>query len=1178
MKIRELFVNDIFRPIEEVIKVDQADEQIIRDELDEYVVTDSIRQHLWGILEAYSETPNRPHEGIGVWVSGFFGSGKSSFAKNLGLALENRSVLGDGAARLLAQRVGDTKVVHLLNGLAEKVPTEAVIFDVSTDRGIRTGNQSITEIMYRLFLQSMGYAKDLDLSELEITLEEAGRLDGFKARYEKIYNRPWDDAKGLIAIAVQQASRVMHELEPETYPTADSWREAAMTRADVTPGNLAKRGIELTARRCPGKSLVFVVDEVGQFVARDVQKMLDLQAVVQNLGKEGRGKMWLIVTSQEKLTEIVGGLDDKRVELARLMDRFPHQVHLEPADISEVTSKRVLSKNAAADSMLRKLFATHRGRLVGNTRVSAEVKLANLDPDSFVDVYPLLPYQIDLIIQIVSGLRTQGGAGSHVGGANRTIIKLAQQLLVHGQVDLASQDVGALARADQIYDLVSGNITSEVRRKIYDIAEQVDHPFAGPVAKAICLLQYVRSIHRTPENIAAVLHPSVEGDSCLSDIQAALRALESAHMVRQGDDGYRIPTPAEDDWERQRASLQPKPGDIHRIHAEVVAGLWSPKPQHSLDGVRQFRAGLLLGGRPLEDGEVLVHLTLVEAGDDPAEAVEEARRRSRDEAQNAFWVASVDAAIDRETAEVHRSKEILSRKERGAQTKAEGALVSEEKRRLRRHQDEVRRLLKQALLGGTVFFRGNDRSPSDGVGSVARAVSSVLEKALPEAFSRFSEAAARVKKEDLHSILTTENLRGLTSVFTDLRLIRDQGGQTVFNTDVDPLAEVFGKIASRASYGEVANGRYLAEAFDKQPFGWDFDVVRLLVACLLRAGKIEMTSQGGLIETFASTGAREALEKNNLFRQATFRPRQEETDMQDWADAAQAFEVVFGRAMPDISSSGAVADSIRKALDEVEPRIRESYELLLDNRLPGLDGLRAALEQIREIRTVKADHAIQAFNAAHKELKEAIRRGNELAQVLTEPKLEDLRRARWVLGSIWPFLETESDLDEVLRGRAGKLKDLMSKETFFKSLADIDQHTKALEEDYRCRHKDAATARAAVYKDALSVLRSTPGFSEIDKGQQEELERPLAVLAQEEVPETVFIPQMRSDLDACQARLDVAIRRLLEILNGDKVERVEASSFFRGGVETQEQLDEALKGLRDRCLEVIAMGKKLLVQ
>ena len=559
--IKDLFANDISRRIEEVIKVDQTDEQIIRDELAEYVLTDSIRSSFAEILDRYWETPNKPHEGVGVWVSGFFGSGKSSFAKYLGLALENRPILDEVAGHILGQRSGDQKIQVLLKNIAERVPTQAVIFDVSTDRGIRTGNQSITEIMYRLFLQSLGYARDLDLSELEITLEEHGQLEPFKATYHALFEKDWDVEKGKIALAVQQASRVMHELDPATYPTADSWRESAMKRADITPGDLARRGLELTARRRPGKTLLFIVDEVGQFVARDIQKMLDLQAVVQNLGRIGRGKMWLVITSQEKLTELVGGLDDRRVELARLMDRFPLQVHLEPSDISEVTSKRVLAKNAEAEKHLRDLFAQHRGRLTDNTRLTADIKLPELSTETFTDLYPMLPYQIDLIIQVVSGLRTQGGASKHIGGANRTIIKLAQQLLIHPDVNLASAPVGTLARIDQVYDLVSGNIASEVRGKIDDIGKQVDHPLAQAVAKAICLLQYVRSIHRTAENIAATLHPAVDADSRLSEVKVALEALQGAHMVRLGDDGYRIPTPAEDDWERQREGLSPKPPD-----------------------------------------------------------------------------------------------------------------------------------------------------------------------------------------------------------------------------------------------------------------------------------------------------------------------------------------------------------------------------------------------------------------------------------------------------------------------------------------------------------------------------------------------------------------------------------------------------------------------------------------
>ena len=102
--IRTLFASDIGRRIEEVIKVDQTDEDILREEINEYVATDAIRSHYVGVYEAYAETPNKPHEGIGVWVSGFFGSGKSSFAKMLGLTIENHDIAGASAAELFAQR------------------------------------------------------------------------------------------------------------------------------------------------------------------------------------------------------------------------------------------------------------------------------------------------------------------------------------------------------------------------------------------------------------------------------------------------------------------------------------------------------------------------------------------------------------------------------------------------------------------------------------------------------------------------------------------------------------------------------------------------------------------------------------------------------------------------------------------------------------------------------------------------------------------------------------------------------------------------------------------------------------------------------------------------------------------------------------------------------------------
>ena len=1174
--VKDLFASDIHRRIEEVIKVDQNDEQILREELAEYVVTDSLRTYFTDILEQYRETPNKPHEGVGVWVSGFFGSGKSSFAKYLGLALENREIDSVGASELFGHRTGDSRVQVLLQNIAEQIPTHAVIFDVSTDRGIRSGNQSMTEIIYRLFLQSLGYARDLDLSELEITLEGDGRLDDFKNAYQEVFAKDWDAEKGKIAIAVQQASRVMQTLDGTTYPTADSWRESARQRADVTPRLLADRCKSLMARRRGGQSLVFVVDEVGQFVARDVQKMLDLQAVVQNLGRVGRGKMWLVVTSQEKLTELVGGLDDKRVELARLMDRFPLQVHLEPADISEVTSKRVLSKKADAQQVLRALFTEHRGRLTDNTRLTADIQLPELDTEAFVDLYPLLPYHIDLIIQVVSGLRTQGGASKHVGGANRTIIKLAQQLLIHPEVALDNSPVGALVTIDQIYDLVSGNIGSEIRGKIDAIASDVPHAFAQPVAKAICLLQYVRSIHRTAENIAAGLHAGIDQDSVLAEVKSALNSLLQAHKVRLGDDGYRIPSPAEDDWERQRASFSPKPGDVIRFHTDTVAGLWQPQPSHVLLDVKNFKAGLEINGKSVVGGDITVDISLAEAGSEYAARVEGIRARSQTEPGRIFWVGAIDQTVDRETAEAYRSKEILARTERGAQTKDQTALVAEEKRRLNRHQTELRRLLRQTLLAGSVFFRGNDRSPGDQATELGKAASVALSRALPEVFERFSEGAARVTKKDLDELLSAENLHGLTPVFGQLLLVRDQAGKPVFDTEANPLLEVYARIDNRTSYGETAGGRYLADEFAKAPFGWDFDLVRLLTVSLLRAGKIDATSKGQTIENALTLEARATFSNNNYFRQASFRPRVG-LEYQHVVEAFEHFRDVFGREIPEIVEN-VVASAIRDEVMGCENALSDSCTILAQHNLPGEDVLRVALDQARVIRVAKDGKAILAFNGAYKELGEAIKRSAELGDALTAPRLQDVVAARRACVDYESFLRHEPEIQEEIHGHAEKLTDLLRRETFFKEFAAIDQHARALANESASRHEMAVAKRTKAYEDALDKLRSTPGWTQLDADQQAQVAEPLVARAQPDGAASASTPLLRAQCDACQTILAKATEEMLRIVDGARIERVSASGYFTGGIETEEQLEQALTGLREQCMELIAVGKKVLVQ
>lgn len=1173
-KIGSLFANDVSRRIEEVIKVDQTDEDVIAGEIDEYVATDSIKRFFTEVLESYQSMPQKPREGAAVWVSGFFGSGKSSFAKLLGLVLENRMICGEPAADRFARRVGDPKLAVVLKTIGEKIPTHAVIFDVSTDRGIRSGNQMLTEIMYRLFLESLGYAKDIDLAELEIGLETVGRLAEFETAFAAQHGKSWSEARGLLAFATNQASLVMHQLEPTTYPMADSWAKGR-AKPNVTTGLFAERVVELMGRRRPGHSLVFVVDEVGQFVARDVQKMLDLQAIVQNLGRLGRGKFWTVVTSQEKLSELVSGLDNKQIELGRLMDRFPMQVHLEPSDISEVTSRRVLQKNGSAEATLGKLFDANRARLDVNSRVTADVRLPELSREGFVDLYPLLPYQIDLIIDVVSGLRLQGGASKHVGGANRTIIKLAQQLLINPATEVAEQDVGRLVRLDQVYDLISGNISSDIRSKIDSIPQRATHPLAQRVAKVVCLLQFVKTVHRTAENIAAALVDDVTSDSRLAEVREALIDLENRQFVRQGDDGYRIPTPAEDDWDKSRQAIDPRRADERQLLAATIAEFWSPQPEFSLGEVKPFKAGLMVDGSEKTAGDITFYMQLADDAETAASEAEALRTRSQAERSTVFWSVALDEDIRREAREAFRSDEMIKRKGREAATSDETKLIAEERTRQRRHSQELQRRLRAACLAGKVYFQGNDRSPGAAT-DLRRAATAVLSQALPAVYDRFKEASA--KRTDVASgikaLLSDENLNGLPKVFSDLSLIKDEGGQRVFNTGAVPLSEVYARIEDRARYGDQATGRYLADFFAGVPFGWEFDAVRLLTLSLLRAGVIEGASGGQVLESATSVAAQDCFNNNNAFRVATFRPKKG-IDFATLAEAAEHFRDTFGNAAKELSEASLAAE-IRHQIERNEDGVAKALGLVRIARLPGDELLDSALNEMRSIRRSGDGTAIVSFNASHLQIKDAIKRSSDLNKGLDEAGLAQVAAGRHALETL-RYLLAEPDIDPGFAETGDRLRDLLAKETAYRELGVIANDAKRIEDEFTRRHGSAVADRSEAYTQALAELSAHPAWGALDPALQHEIARPLEACATGG-GRGESLAQLRSETEACASRLSAALERVLKAVEGDRLATVSVRQYFADGIETEEQLDQALAGIREELSRLIGEGKKVVVR
>ena len=292
-------------------------------------------------------------------------------------------------------------------------------------------------------LARLDYAEAPKLAALEFDLETDGRLAEFEAAFLAANSRDWRASRDS-SLAVNLASKALNHLDSSTFPFADSWAKAVEV-APLNPKWFARRAVALLERRGNGATrLVFVVDEVSQYIARSIDRIRAMQGVAEEFQNQ-RGKLWLVATGQERLEEVVEGLEGKVSELARLKARFPvPTVDLLPSDIRDVVAQRVLDKSGPGQDAVRATIVPHRQKFAANTRLVSETRGDDPNEEELVRLYPLVPYQIQLLIDAVSKRRSQVRSSAPMGGSNRTIIKHAQQLIASAKVGLGQQDVADL--------------------------------------------------------------------------------------------------------------------------------------------------------------------------------------------------------------------------------------------------------------------------------------------------------------------------------------------------------------------------------------------------------------------------------------------------------------------------------------------------------------------------------------------------------------------------------------------------------------------------------------------------------------------------------------------------------------------------------------------------------------
>ena len=866
MKIRELFRGDIERPIETVIHVDLSDEAIVAHEIEEYVVTENIREHLEELVDVYADTARNPSESTNVWVSGFFGSGKSSFAKTVGYALADPSLRD--APRLTGFSPGPTRTSLRLSSTPltrwRRRSRCSSIWPAGETCCARERASCFP--VYRGLLKRLGYSSNELLAELEITLEAEGRLQAFEtAVLEATDGRPWAQVRD-VALAKNYASRALHLIDAANFPSADSWAKAAAA-PNIDHNWLANRALELLGRRGDGATrLVFVVDEVGQYVARSIQRMFDLQGLAEAFQKK-RGPLWLVVTSQERLSDVVDSLESRQVEYARVQDRFPLRVDLLPSDIHEVTSRRVLDKTDAGQSLVREALAAHRNQLNAHVRLESPTRAADIAEDEFVRLYPLVPYQVQLLIDAVSARRAQGGGSPMLGGSNRTIIKLAQQLVIDPSHGLGDDEVGALITLDRAAQLLEEAIPTSWRHEIEQVADKYgDGATETQVMRAVALCSDVPALPLTEPNLAVLLHDRIGGESRRGDVADALGRLVVDDRLRAGDDGYHIQSPEQKDWEKSRRGKEPRPADAIRIRKALIrqalAGL-------SVTKGRSFKVELWVEGEKLADGDVALH---IEEAD--ATRRDQLRGQSReDTAKNRVsWVYSLSDDAYQAIVEWYRSDEMIKAKDTPSKTAAEVELLGEERQRLGRIERQLTDRLARDLTSGQVIFRGKvDDAPA---GTLTQSAQKLMTERISEIYDRLDSFAAQLSTKDVMTVLRTDDLGTVNEALTEsgIGLVRltPQGHQ--FATDSGPLDDLLKMVKSEMSFGHAVTGALLATKLAAPPRGAPIEVAQALTAAALRAGLLEVTYQGSKIGDPSDHRLERVFGRISDFRGSSFAP------------------------------------------------------------------------------------------------------------------------------------------------------------------------------------------------------------------------------------------------------------------------------------------------------------------
>ncbi|WP_053405044.1 BREX system P-loop protein BrxC [Persicobacter sp. CCB-QB2] len=921
MELKTFFAKDVGRNIETVIKAD--DRTHIADEVSEYVITREIAKKIGDLFQAYKQASGTN----GVWISGFFGSGKSHLLKILSYVLENKEFNGTRCGEVFAEKIENDALLKGDIQAAINISSESILFNIDQQSQItsKANPNAILSVFYKVFFDHLGYyGYQQHVAEFESWLDKEGHYAAFKTHFQSQLGKSWEMARRDyhdpdVEDAIAEAVAICKGGDAERYLNIlDKLEDNEKQSIE----NFCERVDEYIQRQGGNFRLNFFVDEVGQYIGDNTKLMLNLQTIAETLATRTKGRSWIFVTSQEDMEKVVGDMNKQQQnDFSRIQARFSVKVPLTSANIDEVIEKRLLSKNDLGQSQLTGFWHAENAnmRTLLAFRDSIQLKSYQGEED-FISKYPFASYQFDLFQQCRISLSTHNAfQGKHASVGERSMLGVFQQIILQTPHERLSQ----LVSFDLMYEGIRNELRSEIQRPVLLAEGNIEDPLAIRVLKALFLVKYFRNFKATLENVAVLLLNDIKADfqAHQEQIEHALNLLESQSFVQRSGEVYEFLTDDEKEIENDIKNTdieeQAVPNMMRDIFFDEVLRL--KKIQYA-ENKQEFEFTPKINGQLFgKDRELKIelispdHFNYENIDLLASETMSQRMLRLVLPADKTFY----------KDLKLYLATDKYIRQNNSANNRPERTRILQEKGQL--NGERRKRLSTQAsglLTASTIFMNGGSLNTSGG--NEAR---SFLQRAAQELIT-----------------YVYPNLKMIgTQIYTE-DLIRQElkssDGDLFHQSLREEEQEVFNLINRRKQNANRTSLSDLKECFERAPYGWPANAIWLITMRLVKKSKLEVRQDSNLLE---SQKLAEALLNSRLHGNVLLEP-QEAIDPKAIKNLKTIYQEAFDEPV-NANDGKEVARDFQKKLGEMLSKMKELAQE--QKKYPFLHAMEAPVQQFQ---------------------------------------------------------------------------------------------------------------------------------------------------------------------------------------------------------------------------------------